>query len=307
MRPTLTIALSLCAGCTEYDYAEYREHQTWDQASDIAAADVLFVVDNSASMSEEQARLGDNFAAFVDVVSDTFADFQLGVVTTDVDGAEAGVLRGGIMTSDDTDLGASFLTAIDVGTSGSRDERGFAAAFLAAAHPQNAGFVREGARFNIVIFSDEDDHTPQSVDEVMEIIDNLKGDGDYAFHGVIGDLPDGCASGAGAADAGMRYEQAIARSGGFQQSICSDDYSDLLTKVGLDVAGLTDTFLLDEVPEPDSIEVRVDTVLMHQRAIDGWRYSPGENALVFDGRSVPRPGMQVTATYGLLLGGQNTP
>src|SRR5690606_26397987 len=47
--------------------------------------DVLFVIDNSGSMGEEQALLSANFAAFVNVLEaeDVNANYRLGITTTD--------------------------------------------------------------------------------------------------------------------------------------------------------------------------------------------------------------------------------
>jgi len=45
--------------------------------------DVLFVIDNSGSMAEEQAQLAQNFAAFLNVLEGAGASYRLGVTTTD--------------------------------------------------------------------------------------------------------------------------------------------------------------------------------------------------------------------------------
>jgi hypothetical protein len=46
--------------------------------------DILFVIDNSGSMAEEQARLARNFPAFVARLEDMGADYRIGITTTDV-------------------------------------------------------------------------------------------------------------------------------------------------------------------------------------------------------------------------------
>jgi hypothetical protein len=129
------------------------------------------------------------------------------------------------------------------------------------------------------------------------------GESPLALHAVVGDLPFGCASGKTAADAGARYIDAAKLTSGFQESICVDDYTDVLTKVGLDAAGLRDTFPLSDVPNPTTLTVLVDDVVMPQRDVDGWSYSPGDNAIIFNGRSIPRPGMEVIIEYFPLIGG----
>lgn len=46
--------------------------------------DILFVIDNSGSMAEEQARLARNFPAFITALDTMQADYRIGVTTTDV-------------------------------------------------------------------------------------------------------------------------------------------------------------------------------------------------------------------------------
>ncbi len=50
----------------------------------VVPADILFVVDNSASVVDEQATLAANFARFVDQVAGA-GDYRIGVVSTDMD------------------------------------------------------------------------------------------------------------------------------------------------------------------------------------------------------------------------------
>jgi hypothetical protein len=298
----VTLLTSL-SGCSDQGFATLDVTDTFLQPDTQLAADVLFVIDDSASMAEEQARIASNFGAFLSVLPSTDADYQLGVVTTDVtDPATAGILRGGILRPDDDDLEARFTAAVVAGTRGARDEAGLAAALLAAAPGQNPGFLRPEARFHVVFVSDEDDHSPLTVPEYVDRLKALGGDGGFAAHALVGDLPQGCSSGTSAADPGQRYLEAAEATEGFRESICSDDYADLLVRVGLDVGGTISTFPLSRLPSADTLEVEVDGVRIPERAQDGWAYSVGQNAVVFDGRSIPRPGMSVAITYMPWLG-----
>lgn len=151
--------------------------------------DVLFVVDDSASMGDEQRRL----AALAGDVIDRLggapgADFHLGVVTTDVDRLDRsrnigpGWLRGTRVpflacTSDAADQGirvacnvgdraaaaAELARMLQPGIDGSQQEKGLLAAMLALSQPEpgvrarNAGFLRDEAALAIVFVSDEED------------------------------------------------------------------------------------------------------------------------------------------------------
>jgi hypothetical protein len=97
---------------------------------------------------------------------------------------------------------------------------------------------------------------------------------------------------------------AVLQTDGYRDSICADDYSEILTRIGLDLTGLDDSFPLSELPDPGTIRVWVDDVEMYEREYDGWTYSAGDNAVVFTGRAIPRPGMAIFVEYELLLGVQ---
>jgi hypothetical protein len=301
--PLLTTSLPflLLSACSDQGFGTLTFDDTFVQADVELSTDVLFVVDDSASMEEEQDRLASNFGAFVEVLASSYADWQVGVVTTDVDGETAGKLRGGLLTAATPDLDAAFRAAVVAGTEGSRDERGLAAAVLAVDPERNPGFVRGGSRFNVVFVSDEDDHSPAEVSDYLGRIEAVAG-AEFGAHALVGDLPAGCASGTSAADPGGRYLDAAETTLGFVESICADDYTGLLTRVGLDVSGLADTFALSRLPSEDSLEVRVEGVLLPERAADGWTYSLGDNAIVFHGRAVPRAGMEIVVTYLKWLG-----
>lgn len=294
--------LGLLAACSDYEVTSTDHAEVFVQPGEIVAADILFVIDDSQSMAEEQALLGANFSAFVDVLDGSYADWQLGVVTTDTSTADAGALRGGILTPDTPDVVTAFQAAVSVGTSGSRDERGLWAAALATEPTHNPGFLRPEARFNVVFVSDEDDHSPETVSSYLSTLELAAGAAGFAAHALVGSLPEGCVSGRSAADPGARYLEAATTTGGYWDSICADDYTPLLTRVGLDVAGWATTFPLANVPAPETLVVLVDGVEIPEREVDGWQYDVGENAIVFSGRAIPRPGMTVTVEYAPWVG-----
>ncbi len=289
------LALLGMAACTENKLVKVGAQDKFTQGGEEVSADILFVIDNSQSMTEEQGRLSANFSSFVDVLSGTFADWQIGVVTTDPN--EHGALRGAIITPATPLLDQAFTAAVSVGTDGSRDEEGLLTSALAVNPSLNPGLVRATSALNVVYVSDEDDHSPDAVDTYLGILESAAGTGGFRAHALVGDLPQGCVSGTSAADAGVRYLQAVAETSGWSDSICSDDYSALLARVGLDVAGWDTTFYLARVPDPATVVVTVDGVTMPNRPDDGWEYSPGDNAVVFTGNAVPRPGMEVVVTY----------
>jgi hypothetical protein len=297
----LGLPVILIAACHDYGFQEVRYTQTWVQDDLNTTADMLFVVDDSQSMAEEQALLSANFGAFVEVVEASMADFQAGVITTDVEADGAGLLRSALITPETEDMGAAFLEALDVGYYGSRDEQGLEAVSLAL-DGRNPELVRPGARLNVIFVSDEDDHSAGALDDYITAWRDASGSGELVVHAIVGNMPAGCASGVTAADPGERYLDVAIMTDGYRDSICADDYSAILQRIGLDLSNLNDTFFLEALPQPRSIEVFVEDVAIPQREQDGWRYDGARNAIVFDGWAVPRPAMAVTVFYEILSG-----
>jgi hypothetical protein len=159
--------------------------------------DILFVVDNSGSMREEQQAVAQELAAFVDELQKgggITQDFQVGVITTGVyqhafippptggvdlkyypdqggrlRGVPSALPDGGlgpptaekILSGTDPLLVQKFARLVQQGTGGSGQETPFEAVRLATSAPladaENAGFLRDGARLVVVIVTDEDD------------------------------------------------------------------------------------------------------------------------------------------------------
>jgi hypothetical protein len=149
--------------------------------------DILWVVDSSGSMSEEQSYLGANFSSFITQLTQTSTDFQIGVTSTDVcdtgspslfpsnlrycptvDGSSATRLKGSlvgspgarVLTRNTPDLANRFVSNARVGTTGSSYEHGLTAMKMAIGKSvagQNDGLVRSDAFLAVIVVSDEED------------------------------------------------------------------------------------------------------------------------------------------------------
>jgi len=158
----------------------------------VRKVDILWVIDSSGSMAPKQDRLAQQFNAFINqlVIANPPIDFHIAVISTDTDDTVSrGELRtwtlngftgnyiacqplptGGVTCNTEAaggDAGtASAVAAFDqlgrVGTSGSAQERGLYAAYLALTNPVNISaatekFVRPDAALYVVFVTDEDD------------------------------------------------------------------------------------------------------------------------------------------------------
>ncbi len=272
-----------------------------------AVADILWVIDDSGTMSEEQAALRASFGDFVETLTGADLDFQVGIVTTDVsDPDTAGILVGEppVLTNDTPGLADLFADHADVGIDGSPDERGFDAVLLALSEPrisrENAGFLRDEATLNIIIVSDEDDHSSMSVSDFQSFLTSVKPGGAFRVSALVGDVPYGCAASSGAADPAPKYLEVAENTEGVTHSICADTYSDMMERLVMILSNLRDTFPLSRIADPDTIEVTVDGIVIRNREMDGWQYLPALNAVRISGTPFPEPGQEVVITYDTL-------
>lgn len=304
---SLATALGL-AGCNDFGVAEKVAEDDFTQDGGNLQVDVLWVVDDSQTMTEEQDMLATNVTTFVDALEAFGADWQLAVVTTDVARDDAGVLIGGIFSPSSTmdEVSAAFA----VGANGDRTEEGLASMELALSDPlastDNAGFLREASDLGVIFVSDEDDSSPGDTTTYSDFLTGVKGPGHVRAAAIVGQLPDGCDSPTAAADPGTRYLDVVTATGGVEDSICLVDFTSTMKEIALSTLGLEDTFVLTDVPALDSVEVQVDGVDIYHRDTDGWSYDAGHNAIHLDGHAIPPPGGTVVVRYHLWSGGADT-
>ncbi len=293
-----SILILLCTtGCMDYSVSRKPIYDSFVQPSRDNGVDILWVVDNSASMYEEQDQLAEHADGFTSFLSRAPVDFQLAVVTTDVDVEDPGRFVDDPLTPDTPNLADAFGEQIFM-DEGSRDERGFTAALAALdASGPNGELLRQDADLEVVFFSDEDDQSDLGAMEFVEEVMDIRPGVVWAINAITGDPPEGCASIFGAADAGLKYMDATEESEGLRESICSLDYNTMLQRVAMKVLGLKDRIVLSSPPDLSTVEVRVDDAIIYRRTPHGWRYDAGENSIVFDGFAVPPPGSSVGVKY----------
>jgi len=271
-----------------------------------AQIDILWVVDNSPSMQDEQNNLANNFNSFISIIEQSQVDYQIGVISTDMELAgHQGELQGSpkiIVRGPNAE--SQFANNVRVGTGGAGNEQGLLAAYTALTEPlisgANAGFLRTGGALAIIFVSDENDHSFGKIDFYQRIFEQMKGIGNenrVIAAAIVGDQPDGCTNPqTGDAQAGTRYHQLVQVVGGSIGSICSTDFSVTLNQLGLTVAGLSRKFTLsDENPEESSIVVKVNGQEIQKDFQNGWTFENG--SIFFQGSYVPPPAATIEVSY----------
>jgi hypothetical protein len=288
---------------------------------DGSKVDVLFVVDNTASMVEEQPRFINALPAFVKTAKEKNVDLNVAVTTTGIApesascpggalGGEAGRLfpvdnsAPRVLTHRMGDLAERLQSNSRVGQCASV-EQGFEAVRRALSDPLvggaddprtpqpndgNAGFLRDEAALVVVFVGDEDDHSPDSVDTYVRFFQAKKGEFQPQRMTIYAIAPTGTACGT-AGGAGTRYAEATARTGGEVVSVCAPDYAPLLRNVANKAFSPQDRFPLSELPDPGSVTVRVNGTPVS----GGWGYDGTTNSVVFS--PGPAPGAKVQISY----------
>lgn len=246
---------------------------TFEQAK-ASAIDILFVVDDSASMAANQQALSSNFEHFFRLIDPDptktgepgEVDYRLAVTTTDVlkkggelvgDSGEPKIIR----RDDGFDAMTLFKRRVMVGTKGASREEGFRAAELAietaAQIEDSAGkkaFLRPEAYLYIIFVSDEDDESRDEVRYHVRRFRALKGmgnEGSVLVSAIAGpvNLPEECKTDDGKgyrAARGHRYLEMVEATGGTFGNICLSDWAETLEELAFTGLGLRKRFQLKE-------------------------------------------------------------
>jgi hypothetical protein len=268
-----------------------------------APIDVLWVIDNSSSMGQEQARVGEAVSAFFSWFTTLNLDYHMGVITTDiVNPIYSGRLVGSPTYIDGSteDPSADLSAAIAVGEDDMGNESGLRAAELALSEPllsaENVGFLRSDARLAVIFLSDEPEQSDYDSAHYISFFQTLKADpADILISAIVGDQDVGCANTCDGApedaQAGNKYLDVVNAFSGVFGSICSCELSPTLDEIGMETTRYIRSFLLSGVPsDPARIVVYVDSELSTD-----WAWVEASNEIVFG--TPPINGSEIVVRY----------
>jgi hypothetical protein len=249
------ILLLACSNESAFNSTEVTDTFTQNPSE---AVDILVVMDNSSSMASYQAKLSGTFDRFVEYFAKLNVDYRIGLTTTDPN--DAGALVGEPISRDTPDPDQAFADMVNVGTDGAGNEMGLLAAENAL---ENSDFARDTASLSLLMVSDEDDSSPDTVQDYL-----------YAYylvkHGNTPELfnlsalvvidedictPDQAAQ----STPGARYMDATVKGNGMLGNLCETGsrFEDLVTQFSLTATRLESRYELSREPDPDTIEVTV--------------------------------------------------
>ena len=288
-------------------------------------ADFVWVIDNSGSMDTEQAAVQSAASSFFSALSTKKLDYQIKVITTD--SATLRTAGGtGTITSSTANGQTVFNSNVAAGTGGSGTE--------SAIHFSQVGIAnstlspRSGSKLFFVFLTDEGDHYSCYNGGGTQIADgsltgplynpcnggtpytptnNVFTQNGYKVYGIMGVNAStgnaGTCTGSGATAAASnnntfpQYQQLITATGGSMASICSSDFSPIMTSIVSQAAGSASRYKLTKTPISSTIVVKVKDVQVANSASNGWVYDPTANAISFAGAATPAAGDAVTVTY----------
>lgn len=286
--------------------------------------DILFVVDDSSSMTSHQSNLSRNIKLFTaEIQKTTFLDYHIGVVTTSMDHVDPSSPWGA-----DCDNAGSYdaracgdgrlvryktqIPYIDnntpnglnvleqnllVGTNGSGEEHIFDPIVAALTPPLentvNQGFLRADATLAIIVVTDAEDQstTTTTGKQLEDFLVNLKGgrhDKVLAYGALI---PSNLANPACPRDDGsqtpLRIEDFLKLAGGLEYNICDTDYGTKLAHIASDVVQKVGRVMyLSRPPVVSTIQVTYGSQTIPNDPDNGWTYDPVRNALIFGDKIV---------------------
>jgi hypothetical protein len=263
------------SNCFSVDDVKYHNVSQSIPVTASSNVDILFVIDNSGSMAEEQVGIGNKINGFLDKIKDL--NWQIAVTTTDPgantkDASQTSrpwgdgqfrpfdsvtgnqyVLRSSQVSAADAQV--MLANAIQMGTYGSGDERGINATYRAvqrAASPSvNKDFFRADAKLAVITISDEDECSNGSCsgsnssnpNNLISLISSqFNGAKAFTFNSIIWIPNDTTCSTGG--NQGNTYKQISNMTGGVMASICSNDYATPLASIGNRVVNLVNDVTL---------------------------------------------------------------
>jgi hypothetical protein len=260
--------------------------------------DIVWIIDNSGSMADEQTDLGTNFSAFIDEFILKDVDFKMAITTTDTSSAS---LKGKMVTGSDTKLTSAkaklsesqfkqdFRNLVKVGTSGSGFEKGLEASegFM---QKYAATFLRSDAYLAVVVLSDEEDQSANAVKYYTDNLKSFKKEAGLVKVYTIADL-DRTNSGNGITTGADRYIKASNETAGVIANI-RDDFHMSLSAMGDSIINLLDSFALAKDPVASSLRVYVNNVETNDYTFDA-----ASRSIKFNPNRLPPVGAEIKVYY----------
>lgn len=271
--------------------------------------DILFVIDNSKSMTQYQQRLSARVPDMIYALNSLKMDYHVAVTSTTMtnDPSRYPMTRQILgspkfLTSQNINLLGSRLI---VGESGSDVERGLDALRYVTgdyASTYAPGFIRKDALFAVIFMGDEDDQSSEfgvsNSNDFVNYMNQFKppfAEGGRAWiANFIGSITNtSCDNLGGYVSIGVNYLRLVDASTGIKESICAADLASAVGNIKSRVVSQLTSFYLKSAPNHDTIKVTNGGRTVLEDASNGWTLESEMNGSVkvyfikFHGSSIP--------------------
>lgn len=295
-----------------------------------SAADILWVVDDSGSMADDQAAVRDAAQAMASILRAADVDFRLAVTRTRarepgaLDRGVLGTLEGGGFTRDISTFERDILVGAGGGWEPGLETGVQALERLVPRTPvgrDDPRKLRTDAATIVIHMSDERDQTVECA--ACGGCERSEGSQDFCDGGeaeidafvrryqsfdavtfaIVGDLPNGCDQGAGKDDfePGQGYVEVANATGGQFGSLCGD-MNQNLENVARAANGVASSYALSAQPASATLKVAIGQAggarrVLSRSRTDGFDYDAAQNKIIFYGASAPRAGEEIVVAY----------
>ena len=256
----------------------------WENPVD-PPSDILFSVDQSCSMEDDNALLAANFSTFISQLSTYTSDWQIMIAN-----ADNGCNNGGIYNPNTPGYVSSFQSNIQTGGSGYNTERLLTIVSSAVENTDsgecNYGFLRQNAMLHIITVSDEPDQSSSGHSTYVNQIIAKKGASENVRISVIYNPNDNWG----------RYTGAATDTGGLIFDIRNSNWaSPSNLQLLAEASVISDQYDLTNQALEHTIQVFVNGYEVAFSS-GNWHYDSSSNAVVFD-QSPPQEGDNISITY----------
>lgn len=307
----ILVAAGIFASCTEKSASIYTRptdrkddinegNETIDDFS--PQADILFVVDNSGSMSTHQANLAANIPQFTaEFFRAPILDYNIAVVSTDVDGFAspsrgrfAGTGANKVVNKRTPNADTVLQNNLKLGVGGSGTEAPFDAVQMAMdpalLATENTGFARKHSAFVVIFITDAEDQSSIDPQGLYNFILNMKGNRKkkaFAFGALIPTTETNCDR--DAFQPPTLIEQFLGMfplAGSNEMNLCAPDFGKRLAEAAASIVNeVGNKIYLSRRPDIKTLRVTYGAADLPNDSRTGWTFDPRENAIAL-GRNI---------------------
>lgn len=290
--------------------------------------DILWVIDNSGTMGPKQTNLANSINSFMNQFVTKGMDYKIAVTTTDIRpvnplhpndpnfSGQAACFVGSpkVITPTTPNPVTALAANAQVGFFGAADAHSYDAVTqaLSGVNAQaggcNEGFLRSDAFLAVIFFSDADEDTAATTNQLITFLDSIKtpitlANGNqarsYFTSGmVVEDLARAACIALGPfSEKGLKFIDAASLTGGIIASICDADFSAGLLSVSTKILEETTAVRLAREPDQATIVVILGGNGVPNSAVNGWTFDSTKNSIVFHGSYIPTSTTSVIINY----------